>query len=187
MLGIAFVATLESAKAGDEAAFVQLFRDLQPALVRYLRVIARRDADDLAAETWFEVVRSLTRFSGTEAGFRSWVFTIARRRHVDLLRSRNRRPVEVGAGDTEPIDRALDDEVAIIAEQNSELQSTLRTIARLPAAQAEVVMLRAVAGLTVAEVARVVDRRPGAVRILAHRGLRRLAGELSANTGPVEV
>jgi RNA polymerase sigma-70 factor (ECF subfamily) len=41
--------------------------------------------------------------------------------------------------------------------------------------QADAVLLRVVAGLDVAEVARIMDRSPGAVRLLCHRALRRLA------------
>jgi RNA polymerase sigma-70 factor, ECF subfamily len=187
MLGVAFAATIERAKSGDEAAFALLFRDLQPALIRYLRVMTPGGAEDLAAETWLDVVRGLLRFSGDEAGFRSWIFTIARRRQIDALRSKARRPVEVGTEHADPVDREPEDGVAMAAEENSALENALTTIARLPPAQAEVVMLRAVAGLSVAEVSRVVGRRPGAVRILAHRGLRRLAEELSVRPGPVEV
>ena len=187
MLGVAFADTLERARAGDEAAFTLLFRDLQPALIRYLRVMTRSAAEDLASETWFDVVKGLDRFSGDEVGFRSWIFTIARRRQIDALRSMARRPVAVTTEEADSPVPGPDDGVVLAAEENSALESALRTIARLPRAQAEVVMLRAVAGLSVAEVARVVGRRPGAVRILAHRGLRRLADELSARPGPVEV
>jgi RNA polymerase sigma-70 factor (ECF subfamily) len=144
-------------------------------------------AEDLAAETWLDVVKGLARFSGDEAGFRSWVFTIARRRHIDVLRSMSRRPVEVSTEDADRSEFGLQDPVVLAAEDKSELETALKTIARLPPAQAEVVMLRAVAGLSVAEVADVVGRRPGAVRILAHRGLRRLAEVLAAKPGPVEV
>jgi RNA polymerase sigma-70 factor (ECF subfamily) len=187
MLGVAFAATLEGAKSGDQEAFARLFRDLQPALIRYLRVMTRAAAEDLAAETWLDVVRGLGRFSGDEHGFRSWIFTIARRRQIDALRSIARRPVELLTEDADPPDRDPQDAVAAAAEENIALENALSSIARLPPAQAEVVMLRAVAGLSVAEVGRVVGRRPGAVRILAHRGLRRLAEELSARPGPVEV
>jgi RNA polymerase sigma-70 factor (ECF subfamily) len=48
-------------------------------------------------------------------------------------------------------------------------------VALLPADQAEVVLLRVVGGFDVAEVAVLVGRRPGHVRVLQHRGLRRLA------------
>jgi RNA polymerase sigma-70 factor (ECF subfamily) len=67
-------------------------------------------------------------------------------------------------------------------------REALALIAELPHDQAEVVALRVVAGLDVPQVARVLGKRPGAVRVLAHRGLRRLAERLGAArptpTGP---
>ena len=67
------------------------------------------------------------------------------------------------------------------------LTSPNRTLAtasdpRLPAYQAEVILLRVVAGLDTETVARLVGRSPGAVRVAAHRGLRRLA-EILAEAG----
>jgi RNA polymerase sigma-70 factor (ECF subfamily) len=45
------------------------------------------------------------------------------------------------------------------------------------------VTLRVVAGLDVGQVAAIVGKRPGTVRVLAHRGLRRLAEWLAAEDG----
>jgi RNA polymerase sigma-70 factor (ECF subfamily) len=69
--------------------------------------------------------------------------------------------------------RGSQDTVAA-AEERLSTEAALVLIAALPPAQAEVVILRAVVGLSVAEVASVVGRTPGAVRVLACRGLRRL-------------
>ena len=64
---------------------------MQPALLRYLRLIAP-EADDVAGDTWLQVVGGLRRFRGEEQEFRAWLFTIARHRVADAGRSRARRP-----------------------------------------------------------------------------------------------
>ena len=74
---------------------------------------------------------------------------------------------------------ASDDPVAAVFEAQS-TRAALALLAELPADQAEVVALRVQGGLEIAEVARIVGKRPGAVRVLAHRGLRRLARRLEA-------
>ena len=51
-------------------------------------------------------------------------------------------------------------------------------MATLPADQAEAIVLRVVAGLDVQRVADIMGKRPGTVRVLTHRGLRRLAQQL---------
>ena len=83
MIGAAFSVTLTSAQGGDETAFACLFRDVQPALLRYLHVITP-EADDVAGETWLQVVKGLPGFSGGEEAFRAWLFTIARHRATDF-------------------------------------------------------------------------------------------------------
>src|SRR5580693_7114439 len=91
VIGAAFSVTLTSAQGGDETAFACLFRDVQPALLRYLHVITP-EAEDVAGDTWLQVVKGLPRFRGGEEAFRAWLFTIARHRAVDAGRSRSRRP-----------------------------------------------------------------------------------------------
>ena len=70
-------------------------------------------------------------------------------------------------------------EVAPSAEEQVVAQDAtaraLDLVATLPPAQAEMVMLRVVAGLEVADVARLVDKKPGAVRVAVHRALQTLA------------
>ena len=64
MLDSSFPELLLAAQAGDEQAFTVLWRDLQPAVLRYVRVAARQAAEDLAADTWVSVIRGLGRFRG---------------------------------------------------------------------------------------------------------------------------
>jgi RNA polymerase sigma-70 factor (ECF subfamily) len=166
---------LLAAKAGDQRAFAQVYRSVQPGLLRYLRVAAGPDgAEDLASETWYEVARGLERFEGDEGGFRAWVFTIARHRFLDWRRAAARRPSDpVPTWSLEFVPGP--DDPAAEAGTAAATEEALRLIATLPPDQAEVVALRAIAGLDVAQVADVLGKRPGAVRVAAHRGLRRLA------------
>jgi len=179
MIGPSFPAVLGAAQGGDEQAFAVLWRDLQPAVLRYLRVATPAAAEDLAADTWISVIRGLARFRGNERDFRAWVFTVARHRAMDWRRQAARRPglslpVELLAERPAPDDPAE----AVLEAQST--RAALALLAELPADQAEVVALRVLGGLGVAEVARITGKRPGAVRVLAHRGLRRLARRLEA-------
>ena len=161
---------LTAAQGGSEAAFATLWRDGNHALLRYLRVAARAAAEDVAAETWVQVVRGLAGFRGDERAWRSWLFTIARHRAIDEARRRSRHPAtpldELPHG-SEP--RTGDAAAAAMA--NLATDALIEAIGQLPPAQAEVILLRVLADLDNETVARIVGRSPGAVRIAAHRGL----------------
>jgi RNA polymerase sigma-70 factor, ECF subfamily len=168
-----FDAVLAAAQRGDESAFACLWRELNPKLLRYLRTLAPNAAADLASETWLQVIRSLSRFSGDEPAFRGWVFTIARNKVIDASRRTRRRPPTT-ADDAALATLPSGDDTALLAMENLTTDSALALIATLPREQAEIIMLRVVAGLEVAAVAQIVGKSAGAVRISAHRGLRHL-------------
>ena len=183
MIGKDFAAVLAAAQHRDEAAFAALWHDSQPALLRYLTVIAPDAAEDIAAETWTQVVRGLAKFRGDEQHWRAWLFTIARRRVIDQGRQQIRRPTisletqsELALAEL-PALRSPD--AADLALENLDTRAAITVIGRLPPLQAEVIMLRVVAGLDTELVARLLGRSPGAIRIAAHRGLHRLAGMLA--------
>jgi RNA polymerase sigma-70 factor (ECF subfamily) len=184
-LGDQFPGILIAAQDGGEWAVAVLYRWLHPAVVGYLRARAGDDAEDLASETWVAVARGLSNFSGDETAFRSWVFTIAHRRLIDHHRVTARRPrtrtlhpVE-GEGHDAPLEMSADDDPAaeVIAAAAGD-EAVRRIVKLLPKDQAEIVLLRVVAGLPVDEVAAITGRRPGTVRVLQHRALRRLAERL---------
>jgi RNA polymerase sigma-70 factor, ECF subfamily len=164
----------------DEAdgAFSVLWRDANPALLRYLRVIAPEAAEDIAADTWVQVVRGLAAFRGDEAAWRAWLFTIARHRAIDEGRRRSRRPV-VSVPEVADVTSPDNPDPADLVLEKLSTQAAVALIATLPRLQAEVILLRVVAGLDTPTVARLVGRSPGAVRVAAHRGLQRLAATLA--------
>lgn len=186
MLGDRFEQLLGSAQEGDEDAFAEIWRATHPMLVRYLRVRAGGDADDLASQTWLRVMEALTTFTGSEPQFRRWVVTIARNLHLDHARRQTRRP-ESAVDDITELETGSHPDAAQSVEEQMSTERALRMIASLPPAQAEMVMLRVVLGLEVADVAAIVGKRPGAVRVAVHRALRTLEERLSRPPGAVDV
>ena len=80
---------LARAQSGDDAGFLELWQQLQPRLLRYLRILNCSDADDVASETWLQVVRDLPKFRGGDEDFRRWLFTVGRHRAIDDARARS--------------------------------------------------------------------------------------------------
>jgi len=176
--GTDFEAVLGEARAGTERAVAALYRQFHPRLLRYLRAQEPGEGEDLAAEAWIDAARGLHRFNGDERAFQRWIFTIARRRLIDFRRRRSRasRAHDAWHNGAEP--RQHEDASAPVLAA-SETDAALARIATLPADQAEVVLLRVVAGLDVADVAKILGKRPGHVRVLQHRALHRLAEQLA--------
>jgi RNA polymerase sigma-70 factor (ECF subfamily) len=184
MLGDRFEQVLAGARAGDGQAFAELWRDTHPMLLRYLRVTAGVLAEDVASHAWLKVIEALGSFTGDEPGFRRWLVTIARNHYLDEVRRAGRRPERLVSDVALLVDegRQFARDAASIAEENLSTDAALRLIATLPREQAEMVMLRVVLGLDVADVAQVVGKKPGAVRVAVHRSLRRLADQIEDST-----
>lgn len=181
MIGEEFASLLAAAQGGSEADFSLLWRDTNPALLRYLRVIAPGAEEDIAAEAWLQVVRGLRSFRGDEQAWRAWLFTTARRRAIDLARHRSRRP-EAPLDDLTAAQLPGIEDSAEIALERLSTAAAIALVSGLPRLQAEVILLRVVAGLDTESVARLLRKSPGAVRVAAHRGLRRLA-QITADAG----
>lgn len=165
-------------REGDEAAFREVYRSVQPALLRYLTsLVGADDAEDVAAEGWAQAVTRLDDFSGGGDGFRAWLTTICRNRAIDHLRRAQRRPSR-GLDHTD--DWTSETDVAEQVIGNVQAQEALALIATLPVDQREAVMLRVVLGFDAATAGRILGKRPGAVRVAAHRGLKTLVRRLAA-------
>jgi len=171
-----FPEVLRLAQAGDEAAFTELFRATQPVVLRYLGSMAAPDlVEDVASDAWVSIVKTLESFRDDSFGnIQAWALTTARRRWIDEVRRRSRR-TEVLSGTDTPIDIAADETVESAVEHRMSDAAAMALVRRLPPDQAEVVALRTISGLTVEQVAQIVGKRAGTVRVLSHRGLRKLA------------
>jgi RNA polymerase sigma-70 factor, ECF subfamily len=169
---------IRRAQSGDRDALGQLWRTYNHLLLRYFRGKGMPDAEDLSSTVWVEVSTSLSRFQGSEHDFRKWLFTIAARRRIDDIRSIKRRHehavrAKPTKGDLQSPDAGEQ------AEAAGSLERALAMVKILPPDQAEAVLLRVVADLNVSEVAAIMGRREGNVRVLVHRGLARLSEKIA--------
>jgi len=172
-VGPDFAAVLAAAKTGDGDAIAALYRTFNPALLRYYRAHAARVAEDLTQEVWLGAAPRLSSFEGDEQQFRTWLFTVARRRLVDHWRATGRRVNEV-LEDAEPVAIDGDPSARLVGDAAiAELTEGLTD------EQREVIALRVVGGLSVDEVAAIIDKSPGAVRVIQHRAIRRAASRLN--------
>jgi RNA polymerase sigma-70 factor (ECF subfamily) len=170
-----FPDVLLGARAGEAWAANALFHDMQPRLLRFLRSTEPRAADDLAGDVWLAVAKGIHEFEGGLNAFRGWMFVITRRRLADHRRTAGRRATDaVDPGDFDETPGTVDVADLVLNELSAQGAVDMVT-AWLPADQAEVVLLRILGDLEVADVATVMGRTPNWVRVTQHRALRRLA------------
>jgi RNA polymerase sigma-70 factor (ECF subfamily) len=168
-------ALVELARAGDTAAWEELYRHVYPRLLAYAaRQLGGERARDAVSETMTRAVAKIERFSWRGAGFEGWLFAILRNIIVDTHRRDNRSTTfadmpeslsPVGNGSAEPGDRLIADE---------EARAVRAAFARLRPEDQELLYLRVVAGLSSEEAAEVLGKRRGAVRTAQSRALSRL-------------
>ena len=173
-----FPRILAAACAGGEWAWRELYDAIAPQLTRYLRARGAPEPDDVVGETFVKVVRYIDGFEGDEAAFRTWVFTIGRNLVVDDLRRRARRPVDI----------VTDEQLATAAPEGDTEDDAMRDLAvahveeileHLSVDQRDVLLLRILGGLTIHEIAQVVGKKEGAVKMLQARGLAAIRAKIS--------
>ncbi|WP_051741690.1 RNA polymerase sigma factor [Streptomyces xylophagus] len=175
-------AAVARAQEGDDSAFAVAYRIVQPGLLGYLRGLVGDEAEDVASDAWLEIARDLGRFRGDGAGFRGWTATIARHRALDHLRRQRVRP-RPATLEQDVLELPAPHSTHDQALESLSTEYALDLVRSLPREQAEAVLLRVVVGLDGPAAARVLGKRPGAVRTAAYRGLRRLARELGGDDG----
>jgi RNA polymerase sigma-70 factor, ECF subfamily len=170
------------AQQGDAHALGVLWREYNHLLLRYFRAKAMPDVEDLSSTVWVEVATSLHRFAGSEHDFRRWLFTIAARRRIDDIRSdtRRRRQADLHPPGQDLVAPSASDDV----DRTLALDRAIDLVASLPPDQREAVTLRIIADLSVSEVAAIMGKREGTVRVLVHRGLRQLSTRADVTQHP---
>jgi RNA polymerase sigma-70 factor, ECF subfamily len=197
VIGDGFDRVLAAARDGDELAWSALYDSLAPQLLGYLRGRGAPEPEDQLGETFLQVARDLSSFAGDEAGFRSWVFTIAHRRLLDAVRSRRRRPaVPLPPERLAPVAETLRGADAegvvaggstggpdVLLDAVADRELVLGLLAHLTEDQREVLLLRFVADLDTATVGDVTGRSANAVAAVTTRALATLREVLGVERG----
>jgi RNA polymerase sigma-70 factor (ECF subfamily) len=170
------------ARAGDEAAWAELYRSHAGRLIAWLHTSPSGDAaaapEDIAADAWLTAAQNLRKFSGSSDDFAGWLFSIARNVASNRRRTSTRRA-------TSPHDTALPGGVDWGTTEDGSLavngnDATRRLLSRLSRREAEVIACIDVVGLDVSTTSRALGISATAVRVARHRGLKRLRAIVSA-------
>jgi RNA polymerase sigma-70 factor (ECF subfamily) len=166
-------ATVEAAQLGEAEALGRLYEHYFPRVFRYVvsRLRSNEDAEDVTEEIFLRIIDNIANFEWRGLPFGAWVFRIARNEVVSHVRRQKSR------GTTAQLTESIPDEGRDHTEQ-VEIDLTFRVvkqaIEKLPEAQRQVVSLRFVAGLSVAETAQALNKTENNVKVLQHKAIARL-------------
>ena len=158
-----FETVLAAAQMGLEWPIAALCREFHPKVLRYLRAHHPDRAEELASKTWSDIASGLSTFEGDETSFRRWVFAAARRRSQEIPKNSD------SARST--LKREHDGDVS--AERWT-VDAALARISALSPQQADLVLLRALSDLDLAEVAEITGDPLDRARATEAEGLMRL-------------
>lgn len=177
-LGHSFDSVLDAAKLGADWAWSALYGEIAGPVMGFFRCRGVADPEEAAGDVSFELARGLPDFEGSEESFRTFVFTLAHKRllvenHYSTRRSR-----------TALADRVLDrvradvEVMGAVVDPTEVPEEVRRAFGMLTPDQRDVLTLRIVAGLSVDQVAEVLNRGVKAVRDLQRRGMGRVRGQV---------
>lgn len=158
-----------------------LFAEYAPLIRRYL--VSRADpdeVDDLLSETFERVVRTLATYEDRGYAITSWLYSIARCKAIDLIRSNALRP-------TWPLEEwsaTVDGPEDLVARALTHEWIRDQILTQLSGAQQQVIWLRFVADLSQAETARRLGLPVSQVKVLQWRGVAKLRMAIAPDSAP---
>jgi RNA polymerase sigma-70 factor (ECF subfamily) len=154
---------------GDETAFVTLYRRHVGRVHSYASwKVGTEDAEDVTAEVFMRAIEGIAGFRG-DASFKTWLFGIARRIIAQHFRAQNKMSFD----EVLDIPDELDIEEIHLSNERAELVQSL--VSRLREPYRDAIELRYWAGMDTREIAVVLGKKVGAIRVTLHRAIRELS------------
>ncbi len=168
---------VQRAKEHDRVAITQLYEDNFDRIYRYvvLKIGERTEAEDITQQVFVNAIKAISSFKHKGVPFSAWLYRIAHNQVVDYLRKKSKRA-------TAPLDDSIQSKnpgPEQIAEQNIDIEQLAKATSQLTKAQQEVIHLRFTSELPVAQVARIMGKREGAIKALQHSAIVSLRKVLS--------
>ncbi len=170
---------VDRARSGESEALGRLYDAYVARLYRYCltRVGNETEAEDLTEEIFLKVLGAIDRFEwrpttdGKSIPFGAWLFRIARNEVASFQRRSAARPAPAELSESIRDQRRGPLE---LTETKLTIEEVFRAVRELPEAQREVILLRFASGLSVAETAAALGKNQPNVKVLQHKGVKRL-------------
>ena len=178
------LALIRRAQEGDKQAIGEIYRTHVDVIYRYIWARIRDDdvTEDLTAQVFLKALEGLPSYRPSGKPFLAWLYRIAYARIVDHWRKQERR-VEVPLEDTLPAREPRPEE---LLEVEADWVTAIDLVAQLTDDQQDVVILRFIGELSLAEVAETLGKTVGATKAIQYRALATLARLLEKRGDPIQ-
>jgi len=181
-------ALIEQAQSGDREAFAALYREYMPSVYKFLfyRLNGNKAmAEDFTAEVFLRALRKIGDYTWTGANFGAWLMRIARNLVLDHAKSSRakRELLNDEMPEAEPDDETSTETAVMRNALNGDLYGAIK---RLSPDQRDVITMRFIQGMEVAEVAEALGKKEGTIRTLQFRGLKAMQ-KLLVREGVVDI
>jgi RNA polymerase sigma-70 factor (ECF subfamily) len=169
MLEVTQTQLITRAQQGDTQVISALYERYHLSIYRYLyyRVGNRHVAEDLTSEVFLRMLRFLPGYRPQGASFQAWLFQIARNLAIDYHRQMTvQNPVKLEEGLI-----ASNEDPAISTEHGLTSQSLRKALNRLTDDQRDVIVMRFVTAMPIAEVAQTLHKSEDSIKGLQRRAL----------------
>ncbi len=164
------------AQTGDTQAYGKLYDQYAPAIYRFIaaKVATRQEAEDLMHEVFLSAWQKLPTFQEQGFPFGSWLYKIARNRTIDYYRTKKQNASidDEQAGFDQLPDLGMKVEAAV--DQQFDIDAIKGALSQLNDEQREVIEMRFMSDLSPAEIASIIGKKEGTVRIIQFRALKKL-------------
>jgi RNA polymerase sigma-70 factor, ECF subfamily len=164
---------IENAVKGKASAFGLLYDHYQPKIYRFvlIKIGRREDAEDITHQVFLNAWQNITNYKDLGFPFSSWLYRIAKNQVIDRYRTK-RQEVDIDSVDEEisSEDSGINEDL----ETKIQLERVMKMIAVLKQDYQDVLIMRFVEDLSIKEVAAVIEKSEGAVKLMQHRAIKEL-------------
>jgi len=162
---------IERAIKGEAEAFGLLYDKYQPQIYRfiYLKVGQREEAEDLTHQVFLKSWQSIAEYRFQGFPFSSWLYSIARHQIIDYYRTRKSEIALESVTEFK-----VENPAPKIIDNNLDIERVKRALQQLKTEQQDVIILRFIEDLSLQEVASILNKTEGAIKLLQHRAIKKL-------------
>ncbi len=167
---------IERAIKGEASAFGLLYDKYQPQIYRfiYLKVSHREEAEDLTHQVFLKSWQNITEYSFQGFPFSSWLYSVARHQIIDYYRTKK---INITLENISEL--KIENPAPGVIDSNLDIEKIKKAINQLKDEQQNVIILRFIEDLSLQEVASILNKTEGAVKLLQHRAIKNLRKTLN--------